>query len=129
MFSRFWHLKFYFSMSNGCQNAIFTLFLSFSNLCNPWFYAFFPQQFLYFLPLPQVLTPRILLVFIVFIVLSVFVGVTGQCTFSIYHIISIYCIYNISLRMSNRCHWHLTYILIDSLTFKQFIYLTFIYLP
>ena len=83
-------------------------FIIFSIFNNSLFYkglrGYLPQQFLYFLPLPQVLTPRILLVFIIFIILSVFVGVTRQCTFGIYHIISTYSIYNISLRMSNRCH-------------------------
>mgnify|MGYP006960463591 CR=1 FL=1 len=106
-------------------------FIIFSISINSLFYkglrGYLPQQFLYFLPLPQVLTPRILLVFIIFIILSVFVGVTRQCTFGIYHIISTYSIYNISLRMSNRCHWHLTKILIYSLLIKQFIYLIFIY--
>lgn len=83
-------------------------FIIFSIFNNSLFYkglrGYLPQQFLYFLPDPQVLTPRILLVFIIFIILSVFVGVTRQCTFGIYHIISTYSIYNISLRMSNRCH-------------------------
>lgn len=69
-----------------------------------WRLFYFPQQFLYFFPDPHVLAPRILLVFIVFIILSVFVGVTRQCTFGIYRIFSIYNIYNIHIPMSNRCH-------------------------
>ena len=94
----------------------------------PLILCYFPQQFLYFLPLPHVLAPRILLVFIVFIILSVFVGVTRQCTFGIYRIFSIYNIYNIHIPMSNRCHWHPTNTSNNRLFLKQFIYLTFIYL-
>ena len=118
-------IQFLFCFGNNLMS--FRIFGLLPNCCSYWYYWFLPQQFLYFFPLPHVLTPRILLVFIIFIILSVFVGVTRQCTFGIYHIISTYSIYNISLRMSNRCHWHLTKILIYSLLIKQFIYLIFIY--
>ena len=84
-------------------NLSFFLFLTipyFIRVCK----VIYHNSFCTFCHFRHVLTPRILLVFIIFIILSVFVDVTGQCTFGIYHIISIYCIYNISLRMSNRCH-------------------------
>ena len=107
-------------------------FIIFSIFNNSLFYkglrGYLPQQFLYFLPLPHVQAPRILLVFIVFIILFVFVGITRQCTFGIYRIFSIYNIYNIHIPMSNRCHWHPTNTSNNRLFLKQFIYLTFIYL-
>ena len=69
-------------------------YINISNLSNYWF---LPQQFLYFLPLPQVLSLLIYIVYIVFIVLFVFQGFHGQVTIYIYSIYSIYFIISIYL--------------------------------
>ena len=76
-------------------------FIIFSIFNNSLFYkglwGYLPQQFLYFLPLPHVLSLLVLYVYIVFIVLLVFYGFHGQVTFTIYSIYSIYFIISIYL--------------------------------
>ena len=76
-------------------------FIIFSIFNNSLFYkglrGYLPQQFLYFLPLPQVLSLLIYIVYIVFIVLFVFQGFHGQVTIYIYSIYSIYFIISIYL--------------------------------
>ena len=78
-------------------------FIIFSIFNNSLFYkglrGYLPQQFLYFLPLPHVLASQILLVFIVFIILFVFVGITRQCTF----IFKIFIVHIIFIIFKSRC--------------------------
>ena len=73
------------------------LFWISQNCSSPYFMGYLPQQFLYFLPEPQILSLLIYIVYIVFIVLFVFQGFHGQVTIYIYSIYSIYFIISIYL--------------------------------
>lgn len=64
---------------------------------NPYKYYYLPQQFLYFLPLPQVMQNPVFMLFIVLIVLLVFLYFMVPNTFSIYSIYDTYSTMNISL--------------------------------
>ena len=63
-------------------------------------YAFFPQQFLYFLPLPHVQVWHVLLLFIIFMLLLVFIDFKGQYKFNTYTIFGTYGIIVIYHRMT-----------------------------
>ena len=84
----------------------------FQKCCFTVFYAFLPQQFLYFLPLPHVLTHLVYIVYIVFILLSVFQWLHRQVTIYIYSIYSIYFIICIYLLRTNCEHCSQYFILL-----------------
>ena len=54
----------------------FLLFMDFQSLANPYKTYYFPQQFLYFLPLPHVEHTPVFIVFMAFIILLLFLIVS-----------------------------------------------------
>lgn len=80
-------------------------------------YAFFPQQFLYFLPEPQVVRTPIFIILIIFIILLIFQGFTVLVTYYIYNIYSIFVIINIPLLQTNckQCLHSFTEVIIFSI--------------
>lgn len=81
-------------------------FIIFSIFNNSLFYkglrGYLPQQFLYFLPLPQVVRTPIFIILIIFIILLIFQGFTVLVIYYIYNIYSIFVIINIPLMQTNR---------------------------
>lgn len=82
-------------------------------------YAFLPQQFLYFFPLPHVVEIHIFIILIIFIILLIFQGFSVLVIYYIYNIYSIFVIINISLLQTNRkqCLHSFTTVIILSISY------------
>lgn len=81
--------------------------------------GYLPQQFLYFLPDPQVVETPIFIILIIFIILLIFQGFIVLVTYYIYNIYSIFVIINISLLQTNRkqCLHSFTTVIILSISY------------
>ena len=107
-------------MQTNCKHLpYFTIFLFSQIFVNPWFYYYLPQQFLYFLPLPQVVGTPIFIILIIFIILLIFQGFSVLVIYYIYNIYSIFVIINISLLQTNRkqCLHSFTTVIILSISY------------
>ena len=119
-------------------------FIIFSIFNNSLFYkglqGYLPQQFLYFLPLPQVVGTPIFIILIIFIILLIFQGFSVLVIYYIYNIYSIFVIINISLLQTNRkqCLHSFTTVIILSISyiyqcafciFAHSLYYKYLFLP
>ena len=107
----------YFMLTIRGQLSSVDKFIIFSISINSLFYkglrGYLPQQFLYFFPLPQVLSPLIYILYMVFNVLYVFQWFHRQVTIYTDSIYSIYFIIFIYLLRTNREHCSQYFILLN----------------